>query len=51
MGQAVADVGFEHRLGGSEQGDAVPTGPTTGEGLGWNDMAHRMVKMSLRSVM
>jgi hypothetical protein len=30
---------------------AVPAGAEDGQGLGANDMAHRMVKMSLRSVM
>ena len=30
---------------------AVPTGPKTGRGLGSNDMTHRVVTMSLRSVM
>src|SRR5665213_1789260 len=29
----------------------VPGGPMTTRGLGWNDRAQRMVKMSLRSVM
>ena len=51
VGQAVADVRLQHRLDRPPAASAVPAGPYTGSGLGVNDMTHRMVKTSLRSVM
>ena len=50
MGEPVADVRLQHGLGGPTS-SPVPTGPTTVNGFGWNDVTHRVVTMSLRSVM